>query len=114
MGKIYLCAARAAKMGKGQRPDPGVCCVLDYPEEGDTLELPRGDEGAVRLWGFGFHIDRRCYRQAHPAPAHKPRQLSPQQQRSVNCGKCRRVGGYIRRFRSREGVPHECLHMGGT
>ncbi|CAM9859661.1 unnamed protein product [Pylaiella littoralis] len=31
-----------------------VCRVLDYPEEGDVLELPRDDEGPVYCHGFAW------------------------------------------------------------
>lgn len=34
----------------GMTANSDVCRVLDYPEEGDSFEMPRDSEGSVYWW----------------------------------------------------------------
>lgn len=44
---IYMCCRTGHDGSEEMMGNSDVCRVLDYPEEGGDLELPRDDEGAV-------------------------------------------------------------------
>ncbi|CAM9616366.1 unnamed protein product [Scytosiphon promiscuus] len=53
----YMCCWTGHDGPKGMYDTSDVCRVLDYPEEGDDLELPRDDEGPVYCHGFAWADD---------------------------------------------------------
>ncbi|CAN0085600.1 unnamed protein product [Ectocarpus sp. 8 AP-2014] len=53
----YMCCWTGHDGSKGMYGNADVCRVLDYPEEGDVLELPRDDEGPVYCHGFAWADD---------------------------------------------------------
>ncbi|CAN0038717.1 unnamed protein product [Hapterophycus canaliculatus] len=50
----YMCCWTGHDGGMDMYGNADVCRVLDYPEEGDVLELPRDDEGPVYCHGFAW------------------------------------------------------------
>ncbi|CBJ26856.1 conserved unknown protein [Ectocarpus siliculosus] len=50
----YMCCWTGHDGSGGMYGNTDVCRVLDYPEEGDVLELPRDDEGPVYCHGFAW------------------------------------------------------------
>ncbi|CAB1102459.1 unnamed protein product [Ectocarpus sp. CCAP 1310/34] len=50
----YMCCWTGHDGSKGMYGNADVCRVLNYPEEGDVLELPRDDEGPVYCHGFAW------------------------------------------------------------
>ena len=46
-GNTYMCCWTGHDGGGAMYANADVCRVLDYPDEGDVLELPRDDEGPV-------------------------------------------------------------------
>eukprot|EP00903_Cladosiphon_okamuranus_P016615 g15327.t1 len=48
----YMCCWTGNDGGQEMMASSDVCRVMDYPEAGDVLELPRDDEGSVYCHGF--------------------------------------------------------------
>ncbi|CAM9556356.1 unnamed protein product [Ectocarpus fasciculatus] len=57
----YMCCWTANDGADGMTANSDVCRVLDYPEDGDSLEMPRDSEGSVYCHGFAWEAGADVY-----------------------------------------------------